>query len=492
MKTTHLLARLALAAVAMPFVGFAQAAATLPDFTEIYEKQGAAVVSIQVLKSTKRNAQASPFGNRQPDPDDPMFEFFRRFMPPGQGGDTPRSAPRDRERTPELRPQGAGSGFLISNDGFIVTNHHVVDGADELNVTLTDKREFKAKVIGSDSRTDTALLKIEASSLPKVTIGDPNKMKVGEWVAAIGQPFGLENTLTKGVVSAKGRSNIGDQNNLVSFIQHDAAVNPGNSGGPLFNHKGEVVAINSMIFTRSGGFQGLSFAIPIDTAMDVVKQLQNGGKVNRGRIGVAIGPVSKDLAESFNLPKATGALVASVEKDSAADKAGVKQGDVILKFDGKAVNESSDLPRIVTSVKPGIKTTVEIWRGGKSMSLPITVGEAKVDTAEAKPEAKADKPAAKTSVKTKRIELSVAELTEADKKQYEVKNGVLIEEARKGVRNLEEGDVILAVTSKGNTTDINSAEQLNNALSKVEKNSSVAFHVKRGKNTLIVTEKLSD
>ncbi|MEN9559162.1 MAG: Peptidase, partial [Pseudomonadota bacterium] len=424
-------------------------AAGLPDFTEIYEKQGAAVVSIQVMKSTRSNQQNNPFSGRDFGNDE-MNEFFRRFFGPDADprGNNPNNRNRgnQRERGPELRPQGAGSGFIITNDGYIVTNHHVVDGADELNVTLADKREFKAKTIGSDSRTDTALIKIDASALPKVSIGDPTKLKVGEWVAAIGQPFGLENTLTKGVVSAKGRSNIGDANNLVAFIQHDAAVNPGNSGGPLFNARGEVVAINSMIFTRSGGFQGLSFAIPINTAMDVVEQLKSGGKVSRGRIGVAIGPVSKDLAESFGLSKAVGALVGSVEKDSAAEKAGVKEGDVIMKFDGKTVNESSDLPRIVTSVKPGSKTSVEVWRSGKTLTLSIVVGEAKVELADAKSDKKETKPTDNKSDKTtiKRLPMDVVALSETEKKDAEVKAGVRIVEARKGVRNLEDDDIILS------------------------------------------------
>ena len=285
--------------------------------------------------------------------DDPFYEFFRRF------GQIPR--PRGSPER-EFEQQSVGSGFIISSDGYLITNAHVVDGADEVSVKLTDKREFKAKVVGFDKRTDIALLKIEAKDLPKVTIGDPDKLKVGEWVVAIGKPFGLENTMTAGIVSAKGRDL--PQENLVPFIQTDAAVNPGNSGGPLFNLKGEVVGINSMIFSRTGGYMGLSFAIPIDIAMNTVGQLKEKGRVTRGRIGVQITEVSKETAESFGLPKAAGALVNSVEKGGPADKGGIEAGDIIVKVDGREVKTSSELPRIVTVVKPGTKVTLTVWRKG--------------------------------------------------------------------------------------------------------------------------------
>ncbi|MDP1718499.1 MAG: Do family serine endopeptidase, partial [Burkholderiales bacterium] len=321
-------------------------AAQLPDFTELVEKQGPAVVNISTTQTARPNPLAPQIPNLQED--DPFYEFFRRFIPnPGPG-----------QR--EFQPQSLGSGFIISADGYILTNAHVVDAADEITVRLTDKREFKAKVIGADRRTDVALIKIEAAGLPLVKFGDPAKLKVGEWVAAIGSPFGFENSVTAGIVSAKGRSL--PQENFVPFIQTDVAVNPGNSGGPLFNLRGEVVGINSQIYSRTGGFMGLSFAIPIDVANQIAQQLRTTGKVTRGRIGVVIQPVTKELAESFGLPRSQGALVNSVEKGGPADKAGIEPGDVIVKFDGKAVNASEDLPRIVGGTPPGSKVTVQIWR----------------------------------------------------------------------------------------------------------------------------------
>ena len=338
----------------------------LPDFTELYEKQAPAVVSIDVTQKVRRG--------RFPElaEDDPFYEFFRRF---GQVP-RPRGAP---EREPEA--QSVGSGFLISSDGYLITNAHVVDGADEVKVNLADKREFKAKVIGADKRTDIALLKIDAKDLPKVSIGDPEKLKVGEWVVAIGKPFGLDNTMTAGIVSAKGRDL--PQENLIPFIQTDVAINPGNSGGPLFNLRGEVVGINSLIFSRSGGYMGLAFAIPIDVAMTTVNQLKEKGKVTRGRIGVQIQEVTKELAEAFGLPKPTGALVNSVEKGGPADKGGVEADDVIIKVDGRDVRSSNELPRIVTMIRPGTKITLTVWRKGASKDLTVTVAEMPDDGATA-------------------------------------------------------------------------------------------------------------
>ncbi|HMC13825.1 MAG TPA: Do family serine endopeptidase, partial [Gallionellaceae bacterium] len=306
----------------------------LPDFTELVEKQGAAVVNISTTQLV-HNSQEFPGMPPGMDENDPFFEFFRRFAPP---------VPRDQET------QSLGSGFIISTDGYILTNAHVVDSAERVTVRLTDKREFKARVIGADKRADVALIKIEASGLPKITQGDPNLLKVGEWVVAIGSPFGFDNSVTAGIVSAKDR--FLPQENYVPFIQTDAAINPGNSGGPLFNMKGEVVGINSQIYTRSGGFMGLSFAIPIDVAMDVANQLRVAGKVTRGRIGVTIQEITRDLAESFGLSNTNGALISNVEKDGPADKAGIQASDVVLKFDGKAVNSSVDLPRIVATTRP--------------------------------------------------------------------------------------------------------------------------------------------
>src|SRR5690242_14700635 len=319
----------AAAAALLGTLSFAPAAPAqrgLPDFTDLYEQQGPAVVSIDVTSTVKR----SPLSDLSED--DPFYEFFRRF---GQ-------VPRGRERPRDLEQQSVGSGFILSADGYVLTNAHVVDDASEVMVKLTDKREFRAKVIGLDKRTDVAVLKIDATGLPKVTIGDPERLRVGEWVAAIGKPFGLENTITAGIVSAKGRELPNE--NLIPFIQTDVPINPGNSGGPLFNLKGEVVGINSLIFSRTGGYMGLAFAIPIDVAMNVVKQIQEKGRVTRGRIGVQIQEVNRETADAFGLAKAGGALVNSVEKGGPADKAGIESGDIILKADGRTVNSSTELP----------------------------------------------------------------------------------------------------------------------------------------------------
>src|SRR5690349_13915356 len=323
----------------MPFVAPLPAAAqgrqgALPDFTELYERQGPAVVSIDVTQKARRQ--------RFPDisEDDPFYEFFRRFgqIPRnGQGGGQGGGPGNGQQR--EFETQSTGSGFIISPDGYIVTNAHVVDEANEVTVRLSDKREFVAKVIGSDARTDVSLLKVDANDLPRVTIGDPDKLRVGEWVVAIGKPFGLENTMTAGIVSAKGRDL--PQENLVPFIQTDVAINPGNSGGPLFNMKGEVVGINSLIYSRTGGFMGLAFAVPIDVAMNAVNQLKEKGRVTRGRIGVQIQELTKEEAEAFGLKQASGALVNGVEKDGPSAKAGVESGDIILKVEGRDVHSSN-------------------------------------------------------------------------------------------------------------------------------------------------------
>src|ERR1700741_1029502 len=329
---------------------FAQAVRELPDFTRLVDDQGNAVVNISTTQAVRRSGATPQVPGIE---DEEVLEFFRRFIPRQQPGPGPRQ--------PEAR--SLGSGFIISADGYILTNAHVVEGADEINVRFTDKREFKAKVIGADRRTDIAVIKIEAASLPAVKFGDPSKLKVGEWVVAIGSPFGFENTVTAGIVSAKGRSL--PQENFVPFIQTDVAINPGNSGGPLFNLRGEVIGINSQIYSRTGGFMGLSFAIPADVALDVQKQLKEKGRVSRGRIGVVIGEVTRDLATSFGLDRARGAIVTTVEKDSPAQKAGIEATDIITGFDGKAVESSSDLPRLVGSTRPGSTSTLEVWRKGK-------------------------------------------------------------------------------------------------------------------------------
>ena len=448
-------------------------AKTLPDFTELYEKQGAVVVSLRVTQRLRSNSGTPGLSE-----DDPFFDFFRRFGP----------TPRGREREREFELPSAGSGFVISNDGYIITNHHVVENAEEVNVRLPDRREFKAKVIGSDRRTDVALIKIEANGLPKANIGDPSKLKVGEWVVAIGQPFGFENTMTAGIVSAKGRDNISEQN-LVPFIQTDVAINPGNSGGPLFNLKGEVVGVNSLIYSRTGGYQGLAFSIPIDVVMDVVKQLQTSGKVTRGRIGVVIQQITKELAESFGLSKPNGALVNSVVKDGPAEKAGIEVSDIILKFDGKPINESNELPRIVTQYRPGSKVVVQVWRKGVAKDLTVVVDELKEEQPAARPQRRGDKEKAKPN----RLGLVVSELTDEQKKQLGVKHGVLIEDIRgAGRANIQVGDVILAIVRRGETVDVKSAEQLNNLLSKMDKKATVTLLLRRGEQQFYATVPLSD
>lgn len=449
---------LALLGMTLGFVA-ASAKAELPDFTELAEKHSHAVVNITTTQDSKQIRR----GHKMPEPDD-MMDFFRRFMPP------------EGERFMPPR-KGQGSGFLISADGYILTNAHVVDDVDEVVVKVNDKREFRAKVIGSDTRTDVALIKINADNLPRVTIGDPNRLKVGEWVLAIGAPFGFENTVTAGIVSAKGRS-LPDEN-YVPFIQTDAAVNPGNSGGPLFNLRGEVVGMNSQIISRSGGYMGLAFAIPIDVAMDVADQLKSRGKVSRGRLGIVIQEVTADLADSFGLKSPHGALVADVEAGSPADKAGVQVSDIILKFDGKTINSSIDLPRLVGATKPGVSSTLTIWRKGAQKELKVSVGELSDEKVAA-----AKTPEAR---KTNRAGLAVTELTKEQKGILKISNGVLVEEAtgasaRAGIQS---GDVIVAV----NNQEVNTAEDLARMLNDPARKSA-ALLVKRGENAHYVSLRL--
>lgn len=444
----------------------------LPDFSELVEKYGSAVVNISTTQVVKGRNQQSPFPF---DEDDPMFDLFRRFMPPqGQG----RGAPRDFEH------RSLGSGFILSPDGYIMTNAHVIDAADEVVVKLTDKREFRAKVIGADKRTDVALLKIEAGSLPVVRLGDPAALKVGEWVLAIGSPFGFDNSVTAGIVSAKGRAL--PQENYVPFIQTDVAINPGNSGGPLFNMKGEVVGINSQIYSRSGGFMGISFAIPIDLAMDIQSQLKASGRVSRGRMGVVIQEVTKELAESFGLSKPQGALVSAVEKGGPAEKAGIEAGDVIVRFDGKTIVGSSDLPRIVGMTRPGSKVLVALWRKGSSKEVDLVVAEMPVD----------DKQAAKAKAKpidqsANRLGLVVSELSPEQRKELKLSSGLLIEDIRGNATrtDLQRGDIILAVTSKGATTELRTVDQFNRVLAQFDKSANVTLLVRRGEIQTFVTIK---
>ncbi len=432
----------------------------LPDFADLVERHGAEVVNISTTSAVKAESNAAP---NIPE-DDPMFDFFRRYIP---------------QPIPKGEGRSLGSGFIIGADGYIMTNAHVVAAADEITVTLNDKREFKAKVIGSDKRTDVALIKIEATGLSKVAFGDPARLRVGDWVLAIGSPFGFDNSVTAGIVSAKGRSL--PQENYVPFIQTDVAINPGNSGGPLYNLNGEVIGINSQIYSRTGGFMGLSFAIPIDVAMDISNQLRAGGKVTRGWLGVVIQEVTKELADSFGLPKAQGALVANVEKGGPAEKAGLEPSDIILKFDSKEVKTSTDLPRLVGSVKPGSRVNLQVWRKGAAKDLAVVVGELPVDkSANTPPPFKRGK-----TENIGKLGLTLSELTADQRKELKISAGVLVEEV-KGVATragLQPGDVILAI----NNSEVKTIEQFNHALGKLEARKNLALLVRRGETTQYIT-----
>src|SRR5438477_3950342 len=472
MRVLRGLVALWLAATCMSVLAQTQ---VLPDFTRLVEEQGSAVVNISTTQAVRRTSALPQIPGME---DDEIQEFFRRFIPRQQPG-VPGPGPGPRSESRSL-----GSGFILSADGYIMTNAHVLEGADEINVRFTDKREFKAKVIGADKRTDVALIKIEASGLPAVRFGDPGKLKVGEWVVAIGAPFGFENTVTAGIVSAKGRSL--PQENFVPFIQTDVAINPGNSGGPLFNMRGEVVGINSQIYSRTGGFMGLSFAIPADVALDVQKQLKEKGRVARGKIGVVIQEVTRDLATSFGLDKPRGALVNSVEKGSPADKAGIEPTDIILSFDAKAVDASSDLPRIVGSTRPGSNSTVEVWRKGATKKLTLTVGELQEDRV-----ASADKPRPQKApeAQANRLGIVVAELSAEQKKELKVQNGLVVTDVRPDARasDVRKGDVLLTLVHKGQHNELKSVEQFNKLLAGLDKNAVITLQVKRGETMAFVT-----
>lgn len=445
----------------------------LPDFTELAEKQGPAVVNISTTQSARGGNQVAPFPF---DENDPAFEFFKRFIPRQPGGGSPR----------EFENKSLGSGFIISNDGYILTNAHVVDGADEVIVRLTDKREYKAKTIGTDKRTDVALIKIEAGGLPVVKMADISQLKVGEWVIAIGSPFGFDNSVTAGIVSAKGRSL--PQENYVPFIQTDVAINPGNSGGPLFNMRGEVVGINSQIYSRSGGYMGVSFAIPIDVAMEIQSQLRASGKVSRGRLGVVIQEVNKELADSLGLAKPMGAVVNAVEKGGPAEKAGLEPGDVLLKFDGKVINNSADLPRMVGITRPGTRSVLQVWRKGTTKDISVTVGEMLDERQASARPSKSSKP---TEQAANRLGLVVSELTAEQRRDLKMTSGVLIEDVR-GIAtraDLRPGDIVIAVISKGATAEIKTVEQFNKILAQFDKGSSVTLLIRRGDMQTFVTIK---
>jgi len=427
------------------------AVATPTDFSAIVDQYGPAVVNISVTSRAQRTSAQVPPGM---DPDDPLFQFFKRFGPQFQG---PQSGQQQLVR-------GLGSGFIVSPDGLILTNAHVVDGAQEVTVKLTDRREFKAKVLGVDAQSDVAVIRIDAKNLPTVRLGDPARVRVGEPVLAIGSPYGFENTVTAGIVSAKSRSLPDDT--YVPFIQTDVAVNPGNSGGPLFNQRGEVIGINSQIYSQTGGYQGLSFAIPIDVATKVETQLVAHGKVTRGRLGIGVQEVNQALAQSFGLPKPSGALVNSVEPDSPAAKAGVKPGDVIVQLGNDVIDHSGDLPERVADLAPGTQTSLKVIRKGDPVTLTVKIGTTK-DTAVA------DKSPANDA--GGKLGLAVRPLSPTEKRDSGIDGGLVVEDvagpaAKVGI---QPGDVILSI----NGTPISSADQLRALVSKAGKQ--VALLVQR-------------
>jgi len=469
-------------------LGHAQAAPqtyNLPDFTDLVDKVGPAVVNIRTTERVRAGSNGGP-------DDEEMAEFFRRFfgvpLPggPGQPGTPAPGAPKAprRGQAPqgEEQSRGVGSGFIITQDGYVMTNAHVVADADTIYVTLPDKREFKARLVGSDKRTDVALLKIDATGLPKLALGDSDKVRAGEWVLAIGSPFGLENSVTAGIVSAKGR----DTGDYTPFIQTDVAVNPGNSGGPLINLRGEVIGINSQIYSRSGGYMGISFAIPIDEAMRVTDQLKATGKVVRGRIAVAIGDVTKEVADSLGLGRARGALVGSVEPGGPAEKAGIEAGDILLKFNGRDIEKASDLPRMVGDTKPGTRVPMQLWRKGATRDVSITVTELDSDVKQASRSGgsqRGDDGAA--APRPNALGLVVGDLADTRLKDLKLKSGVEVEQsdgpaARAGIR---QGDIILRLGD----TDVTGARQFNELVKGLDKSKAAALFVRRGDATQVLT-----
>ena len=447
---------------------------TIPDFADLVERASPAVVNIRTTeKVMAQQAQGGIPGM----PED-QAEFFRRFFGvpiPGIPNGPKQAQPNSGK--PQEADRGVGSGFIIESNGLILTNAHVVEGATTIYVTLTDKREFKAKLLGMDKRTDVAVVKIEARDLPKLPLGDSSKVRVGEWVLAIGSPFGLENTVTAGIVSAKSR----DTGDYLPFIQTDVAVNPGNSGGPLLNTAGQVIGINSQIFSRSGGYMGISFAIPIDEAMRVAEQLRTNGKMTRGRIGVALGEMTKDVAESLGLGKPRGAYVRNVEPNGPAAVGGIEAGDVILSFNGREINRSTDLPRIVGETKPGTTASVQVWRKGSTRELTVTV----IDTDSTQAAVKKSDAPANTGNSTNAFGVAVTDLSDAKKKDLNIKGGVEVTGlgdgplARAGVRP---GDVIIRIAD----ADITGVKQFENLVKGLDANKAVPVFIRRSDGTLII------
>lgn len=448
--------------VGMLLSAVAHAARDLPDFTRLVESQGRTVVNISTTQTVK--TVAGPFGDDAAN--DLFSEFFRRFGVPGGG------QPREQQQS------SLGSGFLISADGYIMTNAHVVAKADEITVSTTDKREYKAKLVGADTRTDVAVLKIDGHSLPTVSLGNPSLLKPGEWVVAIGSPFGFDNSVTAGIVSAKGRQLPGDA--YVPFIQTDVAVNPGNSGGPLFNLDGQVVGINSQIYSRSGGFMGISFAIPIDVAMQVADQLKAHGRVSRAVIGVSVQELSRDLAASFGLSRPSGALINSVQPGGPADKAGLKSGDIVLQVGGKPVENASDMARLISSARPGQPLALEIWRNKASRTLTVTPNEMSEQASER--QGRNRQPNATPALTG--LNMSLSELSPAQLRALRISYGLMVQRvqglaARAGV---QPGDVIVGV----NNSTLTSAEQFREQVAAAKAGDTLALRLIRDGNTLFV------
>jgi serine protease Do len=466
-------------AVLLCLVATAAQAMTLPDFTGLVEQNSPAVVNISTTQKVK-----APHPGSQDRPDlpqgTPFDDFFRRFFGDPDEGDAP-----------DFDAKSLGSGFIISPDGFILTNSHVIDDADKIVVRLSDRREFEAKVIGSDKRSDVALLKIDASGLPVVKIGDSDKLKPGEWVLAIGSPFGFDHSVTAGIVSAKGR-NLPSEN-YVPFIQTDVAINPGNSGGPLFNMDGDVVGINSQIYSRTGGFMGLSFAIPINVTMNVVDQLKSKGYVSRGWLGILIQDVTQELAESFNMKKPAGALVARVLPDSPAEKAGIKVGDIITEFKGREVVSSSNLPPMVGNTEVGSTADIKVIRDGKSMTLHVKIAELPKEE-DIKLASKGDgKEGEAQSVAEQRLGVTVSPLTAAQRKDLDIKEagGVLVTAVDDGPASqagIRRGDIILKI----NSVDVKDVKHFNKLVGDLPQDKSVPVLVQREEGPLFLALKLDD
>jgi serine protease Do len=436
----------------------------LPAFADLVAQQGAVVVNISATQSSR--APRAPFLQYNDENSIEVPSWLRRFIPKKEA---PPSSPHDEEN------QALGSGFIIGADGFVLTNAHVVEDADEILVRLFDKRELAARVVGTDKRTDIALLKVDATNLPHAVLGNPESLRVGDWVLAIGSPFGFESSVTAGIVSAKARA-LPDET-LVPFIQTDVAINPGNSGGPLFNLKGEVVGINSQIYSRSGGFMGISFAIPIDVAMNVQQQLRQDGRVARGRIGVLIQDVTKDMADSFRLPNAEGALVSGIDPTGPADKVGIKVGDVIQRFDGRLVSNSVDLPRLVSAARPGSRAVMQIWRGGAVHQVAIVVAEYPDEDAK-----QARLPNHRDPMGANKLGLVTQDLSRDQRRELKIATGASIREASGAAARAElrPGDVITAVTIQGVSTDVRSAEHFNRLANGLGQGNAITLLVRRG------------